>query len=57
MHCMLTMSTTVWLGMNSKMPSLPMRKNGLAGVRFLMASSGSAHTPIVSAAAAKPLNQ
>lgn len=46
-----TMSTTVWLFMNSKTPSLAMTRNSTLGSRRRIDTSGSAHTPMRSAAA------
>ena len=46
------MSTTVWLGMNSNTPSLAITRKDVVGVSWRTAISGSAKTPMDSAAAA-----
>ena len=48
----LTMSTTVWLGMNSNTPSLAITRKDVVGVSWRTTISGSANTPMDSAAAA-----
>lgn len=50
--CELTISTTVWLGMNSNTPSLAITRKDVVGVTWRTTISGSANTPMDSAAAA-----